>query len=213
MEQNVEIEKPEVMEEPKSELPEKEKTQEPKKEEPNDPKWKADLHRFKQEKKELEAQNQKLLREIQEKEEKTLQEKGRYKDLFESEKQKRMELEGKVVGQKDAFFNTLKRAEIEKAAIGAGIRKEALYDLDLLDNSLVEIETTDKGSINILGAEEFVSELKNTRPYWFQGQGAPNVNTGNPSYRGEKSYSASELLKLQRENPAKYREELKKRLK
>lgn len=205
------IEQPEVMEEPKADSESVEVEVEEK--EPQTDKWKHDLHRFKSEAKDAKARAEALEKQLKEREESSLREKGRYKELYEAREQEVNQLKDQVSKSKDVFFNTLKRAEIEKAAMKMGIRKEALYDLDLLDKSDVEVETTDRGNVNILGAEEFVNEIKATRPHWFQDMGAPVVNTANPNYAGPKQYSATELLELQRTNPQKYKEEIAKRLK
>ena len=61
-----------------------------------------------------------------------------------------------------------------------GIRPEAVNDLQFLDLSEVQIETTDTGRVNIIGEDKFIERTKTLRPHWFGTTAAPNVNTATP---------------------------------
>jgi len=170
-----------------------------------------DFFKWKKESRELKEQNEKLLNEINTLKEKSLVEKQNYKELYEHEKQKTERLVSENEDVKKTFFGSLKQQEIQKEAIKQGIRDEAIQDLNLLDSSLVETETTSQGVVNILGATEFIEKIKESRPYWFKQSGPPTINTGNVNYQ-KKELTASDLLKLEKDNPALYRAELLKRL-
>lgn len=187
-------------------------TDESKEESREDRRAQHDFLRFKQEAKELREQNLKLQEQLKMKEESVLQEKQSYKELYERKSQEVDEYKGKLSEQQNTFFNSLKNQEIEKQALKLGIRSEALEDIRTLDQNSVLLETTSQGHVNVLGATEFVEDLKKKRPYWFKQQGAPMINTGNPSYSGEKEMSASDILKLQKTDPAKYREIMMKKI-
>ena len=171
---------------------------------------KHDFLRYKQEAREAKERNETLLREIETLKEKSLLEKQNYKELYENEKMKTAKFQEETQRTRETFFGSLKKQQIKQEAMKMGIREEALSDLDLLDSSTVITETTSNGNVNILGAQEFVEQLKDSRPYWFKQQGAPTINGNVPSYN-RKSLTASDLLKLQMENPAKYREEIMRR--
>lgn len=170
-----------------------------------------DLLRFKHESKALAEKNAQLMRELESFKEQSLVEKQNYKQLYENEKTKTEMLATEKQKIQSTFFGSLKNQEIQKEAMKLGIRDEALSDLGLLDSSTVITETTSTGNVNILGASEFVEQLKQTRPHWFRQQGAPVINNGNPSFT-KKEYTASEMLALEKTDPAKYREELMKRI-
>lgn len=57
-----------------------------------------------------------------------------------------------------------------------GLREEAIQDLDLVDLSEINIETTSTGRYNILGADKYAQKLKSLRPHWFSNS-TPNVTT------------------------------------
>jgi len=199
----------EVQEQPEQETPPQQEEGESR----EDRRAKHDFLRFKHEARELREQNEKLMKQLEETKSSHLEQNQQFKELWEREKTKRLEVEEQNNQSKKAFFNTLKSKEIEKEAMRLGIRQEALEDLSLLSSDEVIVEATSQGNLNIVGAQEFAEKIKQTRPYWFQQKAAANVNSGQPGYQGPKSYSAAELLKLEKENPAKYREEMAKKFK
>jgi hypothetical protein len=168
-----------------------------------------DFLRFKQEAKQAQEDNAKLMNRIKEMEENSLAEKSNYKELYERKVQEVDKYKVEIEQRDKVFFNSLKNQEIEKEALKLGIRPEALEDIRNMDQGGVITETTSQGHVNVLGATEFVEQLKNTRPFWFRTQGAPTINTGVPGY-SEKKLTTSEILKLQKENPKKYQEEVLK---
>ena len=170
-----------------------------------------DFLRFKHESKELKSQNEQLQAQLESLKEQSLVEKQNYKQLYENEKTKTEQLAEENRKVQSTFFGSLKNQELQKEAMRLGIREEALADLNLLDTSAVITETTSSGSVNILGATEFMEQIKQTRPYWFKQQGAPVINNGNPEFV-KKEFSASDLLELQKTNPEKYKEEIFKRM-
>lgn len=170
-----------------------------------------DMLRYKQEFKAAEERNQKLQNEIKAMEERSLAEKSNYKELYERKNEELNALRSERDNDQTVFFNSIKNSEIEKEAIKVGIRAEALEDVRRMSQDGVITETTSTGHVNVLGAKEFVDGLKQTRPFWFNNQGPPAVNTGNPGYNAGKPMSATDILKLQTENPAKYKEIMMKK--
>lgn len=142
-----------------------------------------------------------------------LKEKENYKELADVYKKKADEAETKSKKVMDSYFNGLKISAIKEQALKLGIREEALEDLPLIDHSaFIEVETTSTGNANVLGAKEFIETLKEKKPYWFLQAKAPNINTNGINDFKEKMLTASDLLKLEKTDPAKYKEEVLKRL-
>lgn len=139
-----------------------------------------------------------------------LAEKENYKELWESEKQKRSEAESKAAEISQNYFNGLKMSAIEQEAMKLGINEQALEDLSYLDSSMVQIETTSTGNANVIGAKEFIEILKEKKPYLFKSNSAPNVNNGMPQVAPERTYSGKDLVELQKKDPVKYRQVMKK---
>jgi hypothetical protein len=150
---------------------------------------------------------------LEESKTKQLKEKENYKELYEIEKNKRLSAEEKTVKISKDYLTGLKMAAIEQEALKAGMLPEALDDIRPEEATMVEIETGDKGSVNILGAKEYVEFLKETKKHWFKIHGAPIVNNNHPSdLVSPKKLTAKELIALEKSDPVKYQEEIKKRL-
>lgn len=81
---------------------------------------------------------------------------------------------------KNSFVNREKQSAIREAAIQAGLRKESVQDLRLIDFPEIKLETNEEGEFIVSGADKAVMRLKSLRPHWFQTQ-APAVNTQTPT--------------------------------
>jgi hypothetical protein len=141
---------------------------------------------------------------LQQIEEEKLQSQNNYKTLWETEKQKREEAEGKAKQIQTSYVNGLKMSAIKEQALKLGIVEQAVDDLGLLDTSMVQTEFTTSGNVNIIGAQEFVEHIKNQRPFWFKGNTPPTVNNQAGNSAPPKDLSAHEILKMQKENPDAY---------
>lgn len=169
---------------------------------------------YKQKIDQLIQENEKFKLELEKEKTTKLQEKENFKELWEREKQKREEAETKAKKISESYFNGLKMSAIEQEALKAGILNEALSDIGIIDNSMVEIETTSTGNANVLGAKEFVESLKESKPHWFKKIGPPNINTSNPQENeSPRDLTAKELVELEKKDPAKYRQEMMKKFK
>lgn len=131
-----------------------------------------DLHRFKDEARRLKEENETLIKnQMKEKSDyKSLAEKFEKELVDEKEKNKRL-VQGTVYDKKLSAVQASLRAK--------GLRKEAEIDVERLDLSDIEVETTSHGRINLIGVEEFVERQKQLRPHWFQSS-APRINPGSP---------------------------------
>jgi len=78
---------------------------------------------------------------------------------------------------KNSYLNDRKFSTVKEACSKAGLRPEALADLELIDLADVVVETTSTGKINVLGSDKFAERLKTLRPHWFTDK-PPVVHTG-----------------------------------
>jgi hypothetical protein len=136
-----------------------------------------DLHKFKARAKELEDA-------VKATHTKSMKEKEQWKELAELREKEAEDLKKEKTKIQESLIYDKKYSAVKEAALAAGIRKEAVTDLELLEFSEVQIETTSTGRINILGADKAVDRLKTLKPHWFGSKGAkingdiPDVQTG-----------------------------------
>lgn len=93
------------------------------------------------------------------------------------------DLLAKHEGFKKAVISDKKLSAIREEAIKAGLRKEAVGDLGLLDYPEVRLQTDDEGQFKVEGADKAIQRLKTTRPYLFQ-TSMPSVNLNTPTVTG-----------------------------
>ena len=122
--------------------------------------------------KDLEAVNKKL----QAAEAAKLEASGNFKKLWEDERKRVEELEGKLNRNTAAFIETQKRTTLKDQLIKAGMRADAMKLADTIGTDGLEVEVTDQG-FTVLGADTVVSKMRQEFPFMFS-QAAPNVNTG-----------------------------------
>ena len=128
-----------------------------------------------------------------------MKEKEDWKKLAELREQEATELKKRLDTTGKATTEYFKKAEIRAQAMKAGIRESALDDLDLLQFSEVNVETTSTGRINVLGADKAVERIKATRPFWFEDKKAPAIDTTNPKVSKGQKLNMKDILKLQKE--------------
>jgi len=172
---------------------------------------KNDMHRYKERNKQLEDELKAFQRAQEQAAIAQQEEQGRYKEVAEHWQKKAEENESKLNQFQSSWKEAEKMKAIREAAHEMGIRKEALSDLELLPTDSVIMEMTDQGRYNVLGAKDFVENLKASRGHWFTDTTPPNVNYNTPSgHFNDRELSGPELVKLQRENPAEYRKHIER---
>lgn len=111
-----------------------------------------------------------------------LREKGDYQALYEKEKQRADAAEQKQKEVLGWAMETQRFNAVRTEAVAAGLKKEALGDLELLDlGNDVTVETTSRGRFIVNGAKERVEKLKTERSHWFNTEPPPIINTGGGS--------------------------------
>lgn len=152
-----------------------------------------DLQKYKGRVKELEdAQEQSRISKMRDKEQ--------WQDLSNDWQQKAETAEKENKTLKDGMVYDKKYSAVREFALKAGIRQEALKDLELVDFDDVDIEYTSTGRVNVLNAERAVERIKSTRPHWF-GNRRTNVNSSDPEVVSGGNVSYADIVKA--ENKAK----------
>lgn len=152
----------------------------------------ADMHKYKKALREIE--NNKKTQELQ-----TLKEKQEWQkiaELKEKEANDAIEERKKLT---NAVITDKKMSSVREAAMKAGILDSALDDIELLNWSEVQVETTSTGRINVQGAEDAVKRLKTLKPHWF-GKSAGKINSKIPDVNQDSDVvSIEKLNKLRKE--------------
>lgn len=131
----------------------------------------SDMHTFKKEVQDLKTK-------LAERETQDAEKSGNYQKLYETEKAKVGDLDKRLKEVIAFNSDTHRLNEVRAAALAAGLRKDALADLELLDLSDLPVELTNRGRYIVEGVSTFVEGLKTSRGHWFQNAAAPNVNSG-----------------------------------
>lgn len=168
--------------------------------------YKTDMFKFKEKAKTLEAENLELKKLIEQSNLKSLEEKEDFKRLYEMQKEKAESLEQENKSFINSFVESKRLDAIRTEALKFGIKEEALNDLDLIDKSAVVVEKTDRGTVNVIGAKDFVDSLKRARPFWFNDGTPPTVNSAPPGNKIQeaKKLTPKEIIDLQKTNPEAY---------
>lgn len=153
-----------------------------------------DLHKFKTESATLKEQLDAL-------ETEKLKANEDYKAAYEREAEKAKAAETRATNFSKWAINSKKSDSLKTAAVAAGIRKEAMSDLDLLDLDSLPSEITSNNRILIQGVESFVEQLKADKPHWFRKEGPPNINGaggGAPPTGDGKKYSVDDVVSAEK---------------
>lgn len=150
-----------------------------------------DMHKFKSE-----------LTSIKEKsrldEEKRLKETNDYKTLYDrvmAEKKQAEEDRDKV---EQSLVKDKKYTALREAALKAGLRQEAVDDLNLLSFDDVEVQKTDNGLLQVRGTDRAVEMLRTLKPHWF-GKSLNHVNSSTPNVSKAGVANEDELIKMSME--------------
>ncbi len=173
--------------------------------------YQKDMLKFKDESAARQLELDKIKGQQTEAEKKTLLEKEQFKELWEKAEKEKAEALKKGDEAILTVDRYIKQGALETAALQAGIRKEALPDLKLLgfDKLTVVKEGTE---VKVKGIEDFIADQKKTRPHWFGESPPPGFNGAGGGAGGgnqDGKPSAADLTKMQKEDPAKYREAMK----
>ncbi len=165
--------------EPQAE-PQNDPTPEPK---PN--KLVAELEKYKKMAKELESK-------VKNSEIEKAKKDQEWQRVAEIKEQEAREAQEKLDKFKNGFITDKKLTSIREEALRAGLRKESIDDLSLIDFPEISLDPTDEGNFMVSGADKAVQRLKAIRPHWFSNP-TPTVNTNTPSVNGASKISIEDL--------------------
>lgn len=149
-----------------------------------------DMHKFKSSYKELQEQfARQKTDELKKREE--------WQQVAEMKEKEAHDFRTRYESLQESLVNDRKFNAVREKALAAGIRQEALQDLELLDFDEVAIETTSTGRVNVIGADKAIQRLKTTRPYWF-GRKTAGVNTDSPSVQGAQKITYEDIMKAEK---------------
>lgn len=131
-----------------------------------------DMHKYKK-------QAQELADKLKAKETEDLKKTQQWQQLAELKEQEAKDAKTEAENLKRAIVADKKYSALREHAITAGLRKEAIGDLDLVDLDDVSIETTSTGRVNVSGVDKAVAKLKLLKPHWFK-DSAPQINAESP---------------------------------
>ena len=136
-----------------------------------------------------------------------------YKSLWEKEKLQKEDVINKYTGLKTTIFNDKKMSAIKDHAMKSGFDPDFMDILEAFDTSDVVVEKTDSGKILVSGADTWVEALKSEKPKLFRQKVDPTINNSlnNGNEPREKFYTPQELVKLQKDDYAKYSEIITKK--
>jgi len=120
----------------------------------------------------------------------------RWKEIAELKTREAEEANEKVDNMSTALQKREKMSSIRNAATQAGLRKDALDLLDLMEFPEVQIEATTLGNINIVGVSTAIEALKLKHPSLF-GKKSGNLNGGLPEVVDGGSVTIDHLLKAE----------------
>lgn len=138
-----------------------------------------------------------------------LRESQSWQELAAVKEKEAAEAAAKVTKLTNAFVGRERLNALKEEAMKAGIKKESLADLRLLDFPELTIQTDSEGEVIVSGADKAIQRLKTIRSHWF-GQPAPAVNSSTPgvtnSGEGLVSWDALKDARKKAESSGKYDE-------
>lgn len=144
------------------------------------------------------------------KEQERLRQNNEWQKIAEMKEKEADEVKGKYQKVVTGYAQREKYNALTNAALSAGLKKESVSDIRLLDFPEMKIETNEEGDISISGVEKALQRLKASRPHWFNSS-TINVNASTPSATGGSGSNISwdQLKKAEAEwkkNPSKQNE-------
>lgn len=147
---------------------------------------KSEVQKILEEAKTYKARVQEYEQKMKAKEVEELTANQRWKELAELKEREAMEAMEKAEKLKAAVVQKEKISALKEAAMQAGIRKESIPDLRLIDFPEVNLQNGNEGEFTVTGADKAIQRLKALRPHWFQSS-IPSVNSASPVVTGDGS--------------------------
>ena len=139
----------------------------------------AELEAERKAKNQLSSQVSQLAESIKTLQKQTHKSKEDFKTLAEQLEKENGELKADRDKLKTSIFHTARVGEVKAAALKAGLREEAVSDLEGLDLEEVQVEIGDDNVIRVKGADDYAAKLKKLKSYMFKAPADPQFNPGN----------------------------------
>jgi len=149
---------------------------------PPEPKTRENIHemKLKSELSRIQKEYEDLQNQMKQKDIKEMKAKEDWQNLASQYEQEANEYKERYTQLQKNLIYDKKVSDLKTKALQYNLRKEALDDLDMLDLSDIQVETTSTGRINVLGTDDVLKRLKVSKPHWFQSQ-KTNFNTQTPT--------------------------------
>lgn len=144
----------------------------------------------------LESERDTLKQSSKDRELQQMKDQEKWKDIAEIKIKEADEANEKTENMSRALQKREKMSSIRSAALQAGLRKDALDLLDLMEFPEVLIEATTLGNINIVGVSTAIEALKLKHPSLF-GKKSGNLNGGLPEVVDGGMITIDHLLKAE----------------
>lgn len=168
-------------------------------------KYKNDLIKYKKEAAENARRAQELEDKFKKQEQQKLLDASNYKELSENLMSENEQLKNNLSLKEQSWADDKKFQAIEREAIKAGINDDMIDMLRTFDTSEVQIETTSTGASKVLGATDFVENLKRSRVSMFGTKKVSGFNGGgNGSFNDSSTITMKQLDQLKAEDYKKY---------
>jgi hypothetical protein len=167
------------------------------KEEPTDlpePKTRDDISEIKMSRElaRLKQEREELVNKLKQKEVQELKAKEDWQSIASQYEQEANDYKKRYSELRENLILDKKLSDLKTKALTYNIRKEAIDDLEMLDLSELQVETTNTGRLNVLGTESVLSRLKIQKPHWFNSQKS-NLNTEHPSLNSDSKLTLKDL--------------------
>lgn len=183
-------------------MTEEQKPQEPQAEQNNAPEQtftRSEVQKIIEEAKAYKVKMQEYESRMKAKEVEELTANQRWKELAELKEREAHEAMDKAEKLKSGIMAKEKISALKEAALQAGIRKESIPDLRLIDFPELSLQYGNEGDFTVQGADKAIQRLKSLRPHWFQSS-IPAVNSASPVVTGDgSSISFNDVKRLQEE--------------
>ena len=174
---------------------------------------KNDMHKWKRQSQESERELKELRAQLEQRNKEELEGQQQYKALWEQSEAAKEKAEQKLNQVYDGLIKDKKVSSALDYARSLGLVEGAEEDLIGSDMSDIVVETTDQGSFLVHGSKEWVDRKFEAKKHWFTKPVVPPINNGVGQYQPGQAeeYTPKQMLNLQKEDPAKYREIMQKR--
>lgn len=150
------------------------------------------------------AERKRLADQLEEARISDLTKKQKWEEIAKIREQERDEYKQKHDGLIGSLVAEKKFGALKEAGLKAGIRQEALPDLELLDFDEVSVEHTSNGKILVTGATQAIANLKTLKPHWFSAKPA-TVNPQSPQTMNPPPMQGTVSMKMLLDAEAKYK--------